>query len=372
MLKKIALVFLVVILHKPQRSIAQIANTGMVEQMDSSALGKITFSGMVDVYYGYDFNEPKGSDRPYFVSSARHNEVNVNLAYLGINYRNEKVRARFVPGFGTYMNSNYASEAGTLRNIVEANAGLRLSKNRDIWIDAGVFGSPYTNESAISKDHLMYSRSLAPEYVPYYLTGAKITAPLSKSLTGYVYILNGWQNITDTNTPLSIGTQLEYRPGKRTLINFNTFVGDESSPANPDFGMRYFGDVYLIFNPDGKFSMTSCLYGGLQQRFSFGTSTLQSWWQINWIGRLKLNQKSSVSARVEFFNDPQEIMLRSITSEKTSNLASSGIAFNHQINSNALFRLEYRNFLADKNIFSNKNSETNFSNLIITNLCVWF
>ncbi len=372
MLKKIALVFLVVFMHKPQCTFAQIANTGMVEQMDSTELGKITFSGMVDVYYGYDFNEPKGSDRPYFVSSARHNEVNVNLAYLGIHYRNEKVRARFVPGFGTYMNANYASESGTLRNLVEANAGVRISKSRDIWIDAGVFGSPYTNESAISKDHLIYSRSFAPEYVPYYLTGVKLTAPLSKSLTGYVYILNGWQNITDTNTPLSFGTQLEYRPGKRTLINFNTYVGDESSPLNPDFGMRYFGDLYLIFNPEGKFSMTSCIYGGLQQRFTSLTSEMQSWWQVNWIGRYNLNARTSISGRVEYFNDPQEIMLRSITSEKISNVASCGLGLNHKVNSNAMFRLEYRNFLADKNIFTFKNQESNFSNLIISSLCVWF
>jgi hypothetical protein len=356
----------------PQNTLAQIANTGMVEQMDSSTLGKVTFSGMLDVYYGYDFNEPAGSDRPYFVSSARHNEINVNLAYLGINYRNEKVRARFVPGFGTYMNANYASEAGSLKNLVEANAGVRLSQKHDIWLDAGVFGSPYTNESAISKDHLMYSRSLAPEYVPYYLTGVKLSAPLGKKFTGYFYVLNGWQNITDTNTPLSVGTQLEYRPGKRTLINFNTYVGDEVSAANPTYGMRYFSDIYLIFNPEGKFSMTSCIYGGIQQEFIGGIESHHPWWQVNWIGKYSLNKKASISARLEYFSDPDEIMIRSITSEKSDQLASSGLCFNYKVNSNAMFRAEYRNFLSNKNIYTADNFETNFSNLLITSLCVWF
>jgi Putative beta-barrel porin-2, OmpL-like. bbp2 len=372
MLKKITTLSLLTFSILSPLLTAQIANTGMVEQMDSSAIGKITFSGMVDTYYGFDFNEPKGSDRPYFVSSARHNEINVNLAYLGIHYRNEKVRARFVPGFGTYMNANYASETGSLRNLVEANAGVRISKSRDIWIDAGVIGSPYTNESAISKDHLMYSRSFAPEYVPYYLTGVKLSAPLSKSLTGYLYILNGWQNITDTNTPLSIGTQLEYRPGKRTLINFNTYVGDESSPSNPDFGMRYFGDLYLIFNPEGKFSMTSCIYGGLQQRFIAGSSDMQAWWQVNWIGRYSFSNSFSISGRIEVFNDPHEIMIRSITSEKVSTIGSSSIGLNYKVNSNALFRIEHRNFLSDKNIYTLNNFESNFSNLLLTSLSVWF
>ena len=61
---------------------AQVANTGMVEQMDSSEIGKLVVSGYVDVYYGYDFNTPLGSNRPYSVTANRHNEVNINLAYF--------------------------------------------------------------------------------------------------------------------------------------------------------------------------------------------------------------------------------------------------------------------------------------------------
>ncbi|NJN00112.1 MAG: outer membrane beta-barrel protein, partial [Phormidesmis sp. RL_2_1] len=59
----------------------------------------------------------------------------------------------------------------------EEQERTQLFKNKQIWLDAGVFGSPYTNESAISKDHLMYTRSFAPEYVPYYLAGVKLSVP---------------------------------------------------------------------------------------------------------------------------------------------------------------------------------------------------
>jgi hypothetical protein len=107
---------------------AQVSNSGMVNVYDSAAKGKITVGAYVDVYYGFDFNRPFESDRPYSVSSPRHNEVNINLAYADFKYINDNVRAHFVPGFGNYINSNYAAEKGSLKNIVEANAGVKLFK----------------------------------------------------------------------------------------------------------------------------------------------------------------------------------------------------------------------------------------------------
>ncbi|MBK8373095.1 MAG: outer membrane beta-barrel protein [Saprospiraceae bacterium] len=164
------------------------------------------------------------------------------------------------------MNANYQAEPNTLQNIVEASAGFRLFKKKEIWIDAGVIGSPYTNESAISKDHLMYTRSLAPEYVPYYLSGIKFSIPINKKINLYAYLINGWQQIQDVNKGKAIGTQVEYRPNNLNLINWNVYIGDERSQVSPQNRMRYFTDVYWIYNPEGKFSITSCAYVGNQNR----------------------------------------------------------------------------------------------------------
>ncbi|PGH40009.1 MAG: hypothetical protein CRN43_05660 [Candidatus Nephrothrix sp. EaCA] len=61
------------------------------------------------------------------------------------------------------MNANYAAEPGTLKNIAEASVAVRLSKKRNYWMEAGVLSSPYTNESALSKDQLMYTRTGASQ-----------------------------------------------------------------------------------------------------------------------------------------------------------------------------------------------------------------
>ncbi len=353
---------------------AQVTNTGMVDAYDTLQKGKLTIGGYVDVYYGYDMNHPINSDRPYSVSSSRHNEVNINLAFAEFRYINDNVRAHFVPGFGTYINANYANETGALKNLIEASVGVRLSKQKQIWIDAGVLPSPYTNESAISRDHIMYSRSFAPEYVPYYLSGVKLSLPLSKKVNSYWYLLNGWQAIQDINNPLALGTQIEYRPNKKWLINWDTYIGDESSAVNPEFRTRYFSDLYAIFNPLGKLSMTSCVYFGYQEKKdTLNKQSFSPWWQANVQAKLKISSKSSISARAEYFDDPESVQISSITGIKGFKGYSGGLCYNLQINSNALFRLETRYFFSDRDIYlDRKRNPVNSSLFFISNLTVWF
>src|SRR3990167_7958967 len=202
----------------PSVVFSQVVNTGMTDRYDSLETGKVKIGGLIDTYYGFDFNQPATSDRAYCVSSPRHNEININLAYIEVQYINDRVRGRLVPGFGTYINSNYANEKGSLKNLIEANVGVRLSKKRDICVDAGIFGSPYTNETAISKDHLMYTRSLSSEYTPYYLAGVKLSSPIGKKLKAYAYLNSGGLDINVNNNPLKRETQRECRQKNRVLI----------------------------------------------------------------------------------------------------------------------------------------------------------
>lgn len=352
---------------------AQVVNTGMTANYDSLETGKIKIGGFVDTYYGFDFNKPAMSDRPYCVSSSRHNEINVNLAYIELQYANERVRGRLVPGFGTYINANYANEKGSLKNLMEANVGIQLSKKHDIWLDAGIFGAPYTNETAISKDHLMYTRSIAPEYAPYYLAGAKLSAPIGSKWKTYAYIINGWQVINDVNNPLAIGTQVEFRPNNNVLINWDTYIGDERSVTTPDYRQRYFSDIYLIFNNGKRFSLTSCVYGGIQAKKDTVGTSHSSWWQANLIGEWKFSPTIALAGRVEYYSDPSAIMITPVTGVQGFDCGSAGVCLNVRITNHAMLRLEGRHFFSGREIFYNTSNESvAWSDLLMTNLTVWF
>ena len=352
---------------------AQVVNTGLVDTSGGVKINKLAIGGYLDAYYGISSEKNGSNTVPYFVNMNRNNEFNINLAYLDIRYTDSNFRVRFVPGFGTYMNSNYATEPGTLKNIVEGSVGFRLNKKHNIWLDAGVLGSPYTNESAVSKDHLMYTRSIAPEYVPYYLSGVKFSMPLSNKITGYIYVLNGWQQILDLNNSKSIGTQIEFRPTDKLLLNWNTFIGDERSLLNPNFRMRLFTDLYAIYNPTEKWSFTGCFYVGNQEVKTISKMINQQWWQANVIGKYNLNQKHSFSARVEYWNDPSQTMILNPSVSGGFSIGSASLCYNYKANDHALVRFEARQFSSDKDAFLNlKGNSVKQLSWLVGGLTVWF
>ena len=358
------------ITHTCLFTFGQLSNPGLMDTLGGEKIKKVTIGGYLDTYYSYDFNQPKNGTIPYFVSSANHNDFSINLTYLDVRYTDSRVRARFVPGFGTYMNANYSNEKGLLKNLVEASVGICISKKRNIWMESGVLGSPFTNESAISKDHFMYTRSLAPEYVPYYLSGIKVSVPINSKWNIYTYILNGWQQITDQNNGKSIATQLEYRPNKSNLLNWNTYIGDERSTFNPSFRMRYFSDFYWISYPSKKFSFITCIYGGVQE---FSNRKHASWWQANYTGKWKFSDKHSLAGRFEYFNDPQNCMIiNQFTNEKVG-IFSAGVCYNITIQEHALFRVDARQFYTQYPMFTNQISANTTKTFVLTgNLTVWF
>ncbi len=351
----------------------QVVNTSVMDTLEAKLKGKVVIDGYVDAYYGYDFSQPGTKERPYFVSMARHNEANINLAYVAVKYTSSRVRARFVPGFGSYVNANYAAEQGVLKNIIEGNVGIKLLKSKEIWLDFGVLGSPYTNESAISKDHLAYTRSFAPEYVPYYLSGAKLSMPLGKKVNFYFYLLNGWQQIRDVNNSKSIGTQLEYRPNDNLLINWNTYIGNENSELRPDFGNRYFTDIYFIYSK-GKFSGTSCFYIGAQEAKRMRGATETQWWyNANLIGRYHVTPAVSLTGRIEYFDDPKSVQISPINPINGFTSSSASLGLNYAIEDNILLRLESRSFFSSKQVYQNaEGNPTSNSQLLISSMTVWF
>ena len=345
--------------------------------IDTTSIEKksnLTIGGGIDVFYSYDFTAPKEHTIPYYVSMNRHNEFNINLAYIDLKFESKRIKSRFVPAIGTFMNANYADEPGLLKIPIEANVGVKLSKRKDLWFEAGVLSSPYTNETALSKDHLLYTRSIASEYAPYYLAGVKLSYTLNSKLKLMTYLLNGWQQIIDKNDSKSLGTQIEFKPNKKQLINWNTYIGDERSASNPLFRMRYFTDIYWMYNMDGKFSFVSCLYFGNQQTLTSENKLENNlWWQLNFSSRYTFKNNLALAARVEYFEDPNSIQIKSITSAKEFNFFGSAIALTIPFEKNAFLRLEAKELFSLNNpLFLSGDNQLRNSTILTANLTVWF
>jgi hypothetical protein len=196
-----------------------------------SISSKITLSGYAEVFYSYDFNQPGNHIRqPFLYTYNRHHEVNLNLGLMKVNYSTENMRANLAFMAGTYPQDNLIAEQDLLKYVNEANIGFKISKTKNIWIDAGIMPSHIGWESAIGKDNLNLTRSIAAENSPYFETGAKISYTSDNGkffLSGLV--LNGWQRIArpEGNQTLAFGHQISYKFSDNFSLNSSSFFGND-------------------------------------------------------------------------------------------------------------------------------------------------
>ncbi|MFO0398537.1 MAG: outer membrane beta-barrel protein, partial [Sphingobacteriia bacterium] len=269
-------------------------------------------SAYLDGYYGYDIGHTLGRSRPYFYVANQHNNFNLNLLALKLTYSADRYRLQATPAFGTYMAANYAAEPAELRYLVDAYGGLRL--HNGIWLDAGILPSPFGYEGALSHDLPTYTRSFSAENSPYYLAGARLTLPLGERLTGYAYMVNGWQNIRETNDAKSFIGQLQYKNGDRLLLNASTYVGNEQTTDSLSNRMRYFVDLYAYWAPSDKFSILALFDVGSQQdKIAPKNPDSQLWHTANCITSYRWAKEWRSSLRAEYYNDPKAANLASAT-----------------------------------------------------------
>lgn len=331
-----------------------------------------TLSGYLETYYTFDFNKPKDNTRaPFIYSYNRHNEVNLDLGYIKGSYTTERVRANLAFMAGTYTNANLRNEPGVLKNIFEANTGVKLSSSKNLWVDAGIFASHIGFESAVGKDCWNLTRSMLADNTPYYESGVKLSYTTDNGkwfLSGMM--LNGWQHIqrVDGNSLPSFGTQATFKPSSRILLNSSTFIGTDT----PDSArmMRYYHNFYGIFQVSPKVGLTVGFDYGLQEK-NPETHATHSLYATALIARFTLTDKVIIAVRGEYYNDPNGILIATATPHgfKTAGVSAN---FDYQLLPNALWRVEVRNLTSKDSVFTKEGGTTKTDTFLSTSLAISF
>lgn len=350
-----------------QLSIANSANA----QTDSTP-PPLTFSGYIETYYTYDFGKPSNHNRPAFVySHNRHNEVNLNLGFIKAAYQNENVRANLALMAGTYTNANLAAEPGVLKNIFEANAGVKISKKKNLWVDAGIFASHIGFESAISKDCWNLTRSILADNTPYFETGAKISYTSDNGkwfISGL--LLNGWQRIQrvdGNNTPV-FGHQITFKPTSKITLNSSSFIGNDKPDSIKQ--MRYFHNFYGIFQLTDKLALTTGFDIGAEQK-SKGSSDYNTWYSPVVIFKISPNSKNNIAMRAEYYSDAKGVI---INTGRPNGFKTWGYSLNYDylIRDNIMWRIEGRGFSGKDKTFEKDGKPVNTNFILSTSLAISF
>jgi hypothetical protein len=315
----------------------------------------VRVGGFVDAYYAWDFSRPRSLDRVYTTQPARHSEFNVNLAYLDLRVERGPVRGRFALQAGTAVQSNYGAEprVGAIsgpdlsRHIQEAVVGVRVAA--PLWLEGGVFYSHIGQESWASRDNPTYTRSLIADYTPYYSAGLRAIWQASPVVTVRVDLVNGWQNVSETNSDKAGGIRVEYAPSPAVLVGYSNFVGDEQPDSLPN-RLRLFNQAFARLGRADRAALWLTFDVGRQSQPGGDGST---WYGVAAIGRVPVSGTVAVSARVERYADPDGVIIPSLGTAPFETTGAS-IGLDLSLPSGLLWRTELRGFRGDGPLYPDR------------------
>jgi hypothetical protein len=295
-----------------------------------TAPGTVTYSGLVDVYYGFNFNHPVSGQLPATLGDI-HPYSNNGYSFnyhnnFGLN--NAEINVSRTAGRGFPLGVTATIAFGDTPSVVYANEphptqGLQSLEQlfftytphvagRDIAIDFGKFFTPFGYEVIESSNNDNYTRGFLFTYaIPLYHAGLRITSPIDSKLTVEGMIVNGWNNVTDDNNAKSVQLGLTWKPtGKITAIA-NWMGGAEGTGAYgkgvPPNGQgdvtTNIGEAQAIYQatPKLKFALDTVLgngAGGIS-----GTHVSGNWFALAGYGHYQITNQFAAAVRLEQFED---------------------------------------------------------------------
>lgn len=339
-----------------------------IAQVDSTK--SFNVSAYIETYYSYDFSKPINNEKPDFnYNYKKHNQPNVNLAFVKANYQSKRLRSSLALMTGNYAMYNLSSEPNWAKPLLEANVGYKPFEKHNFWIDAGVMPSHIGFESAVGSDCWNLSRSILAENSPYFESGIKFNYTNKKQdLYLSFHVLNGWQKIAipkGVEKP-SVGVQINYKPTSNLTLNYSNFIGNIKIDRINN-ALRIFHNLYAIYDASSKFSFIFGFDIGTQKRV--GTKTA-IWYTPVIISKINLTQKSKIAGRLEFYSDQQQAIISTSTPNGYQTLGAS-INYDYQISPKVLWRTELKRYNSKDPIFKytqNNNQQTIATMVLIIKL----
>jgi len=319
---------------------------------------ELTLGVLLDTYAAHESPDPGGRARAYTTQALYQDEPYVNLASAGLTLTTESFRARAAGHWGSSVTSNYAAEPDEAWQYVqESYAGYQLADG--VWLDAGIFLSHIGPEGWSSKDGLTYTRSFIAEFSPYYESGFRLSGNLTEKLSGQLFLVRGWQNISD-GRPLALGSLLTYSFSDTLSISHSSFLGDEN-------GTRFFNDVYVKWRMHDRLEIIAAYDAGYQN-----LPGDYAWWS-GWaaIGRYRIIDELAAAIRVERFSDPSGIVAASAREGSYLSVTGGSLTLDYTPVAGVLMRAEYRPIFASNAIFPDDSGFLSSSQLFVISISTW-
>jgi hypothetical protein len=298
---------------------------------------KIEFTGLVDAYYTYNFNEPTtGSFTPLRNFDVRHNQFSVALVELALNKpatSDDRVGFRFDLDYGQVaqiFNSDPLDD-NALLNVQQAYVSYMAPLGKGLTLDFGKFVTPVGTEPTESKDNFNYSRAFLYALGPYYHVGARLGYTINDKVAIGGMLVNGWNATGDNNSGKTVGLSATIKPISRVTFVQNFLIGPEQAD-NPD-------DIRKMSDTNLSVAVTNAVSAGFN--YAYVADELAgdgvSWQGLALYLRTQITPVFAIAPRFEIFKDDAGIVSGAVQDLKEFTLTGE---LRHS--DGLLFRVEYR------------------------------
>jgi hypothetical protein len=317
-------------------------------------LGPTTLSGFVDVYYGYNSNQPIGRTTAFRNFDINSAQFGLNMIELVADKTPDATASRLgyhiALGFGQAMNIINSTEPGQFPT--ESNFDQYLKEGyleylapvgKGLQINVGKFVTPAGAEVIETKDNWNYSRGLLFALaIPYFHFGASAKYAFNPKFAVTGYLVNGWNNSVDNNSGKTGGFSAAWTPNAKFSLIENYLGGPEQTNDNSNF--RHLSDTVVTYSPNAKLSlMANYDYG--RDHLTLAPSSAH-WSGIAGYGKYAPNDKWAFAGRGEYFSDNGGTQTG--TPQKMSEFT---LTLQRMLASKLMTRLEFRRDMSNQNVF---------------------
>ena len=297
--------------------------------------------GLVDTYYQWYTTKANGAYRAF---DQKHNTFDVSMAEIWLG----KAPAADSPiGYKVRLNFGSAPSVFTpgtdsdYKNIEEAYGSYLAPVGKGLQIDIGKFVTNAGAEVVEAKDNWNYSRSLLFQLaIPVYHAGIRLTYSPNDKVTLMGGVVNGWNDVADTNTGKTVMASITLKPtGAVTIIE--NYIGGPEQPADST-DWRTLSDTVVSYTVNPMVS--------LMANYDYGRDTVggvvNTWQGIAGYAKFQANKWVAVVPRVEYYKDANGWSTGTV-----QNLTEGTITLEVKAADNFLWRTEYRGDFSNKSPF---------------------
>jgi len=272
--------------------------------------GKLVINGYFDFIYAagfHDPNRPAGVDfgrRQYTSSPLFSDKFTLPYAYLGATYEVNKLTFRLAFHTGDIVESLYAQEIESMRLVREASLNYQFSDR--FSVEAGIFPSLYGFEIFLSKENLHATRAYIADFAPDYETGIRFKYQISKSWSARLMVLNGWQEIKDSNGKKALGIVVQKDNQRNSFFNWGVYFGDVREIGESFYRNRMYHNIFWKYSIK-KWTFVPMLDAAYQRQLE---TTDREIYMIApaFSIRYRFDSSWSLASRWDMVNDPKNMI----------------------------------------------------------------